>query len=169
MPREGRRKRAERLLSPSPVRAALIAWIATTLLIGCADLPSDETPSGAVRLFLDAMDRSDREPEALREAYALLAAPSRRALQERAHLAASLGGREFQPWEMLVQGRYRQSFQVHEGSSGMRERIEGERATVTVRSDDGERSAEVPLVLEEGRWRVLVEIPPARGHTEEPE
>lgn len=142
------------------MRAAPAACLALVLATACADVPSDETPSGALRLFVDAMERSDAEPEALRDAYALMAAPSRRALQERAHLAASLGGREFQPWEMLVRGRFRRSFAFRDRA--MREEIHGDRATVTVRGEDGTHSAQVPLLLESGRWRVLLEIPPAR-------
>ncbi|MCA9607942.1 MAG: hypothetical protein KC619_20170 [Myxococcales bacterium] len=142
------------------MRAPPAACLALILLTACADVPSDETPSGALRLFVDAMERSDGDPEALRDAYALMAAPSRRALQERAHLAASLGGREFQPWEMLVRSRFRRSFAFRDRA--MREVIDGDHATVTVRSEDGQRSAQVPLERENGRWRVLVEIPPAR-------
>ena len=44
----------------------------------------------------------------------------------------------------------------------MRSVIAGDHATVTVLSEDGQRSAQVPLERENGRWRVLVEIPPAR-------
>lgn len=144
------------------MRAVTIAWVLSLLGSGCADVPSDETPSGALRLFVAAMERSEGDPDALREAYALMAPSSRRALQERAHLAASLGGREFQPWEMLVRGRFRRSFAFGDGARAMRERIHGDRATVTVSAEEGARSARVPLVREDGRWRVLVEIPPAR-------
>jgi len=131
-------------------------------MVACSSAPSDETPEGAVRLFLDAMERSEREPEALREAYALLAGPSRLALLERAHLAGSLGGRQFDPWEMIVRGRSRRSFAIREGVSGMRASIDGDEATVTVSEDDGEQRARIPLLREDGRWRVLIDIPPAR-------
>lgn len=142
------------------MRAACLSLIALAA-VGCTEAPSDDTPSGALRMFLDAMERSERDPEALRDAYALLAAPARHALQERAHLAASLGGREFQPWEMLVRGRFRRRFTARE-SHGMEERVDGHEATVIVRGDDGQ-VARVPLVLEEDGWRVMVAVPPARG------
>ena len=131
------------------------------LAIGCSEVPSDETPSGTVALFLDAMDRAERDESALRDAYVLLAAPTRRALAERAHLAGSLGGREFAPWEMIVRGRYRRSFAPREDAAGMREAIDGERATVTVTGEDGQ-SARVPLVREDGRWRIVIDVPAAR-------
>lgn len=137
-----------------PVLALIIA--------SCSSAPSDTTPSGTVRLFLDAMERSNGDPEALGEAYALLSAPTRRALAERAHFANALGGRRFEAWEMLVQGRFRLNFAPARGSAGMRERIEGEQARVTVTSADGSRRAEIPLVREDGRWRIALSIPPTR-------
>jgi len=143
------------------VRAALLSLTIALAAAGCTEAPSDDPPSGALRMFLDAMERSDRDPAALREAYALLAAPARHALQERAHLAASLGGREFDPWEMLVRGRFRRRFATRE-SRGMEERIDGDEATVIVRGDDGQVSR-VPMVREEEGWRVVLAVPPARG------
>ncbi len=159
-------KRRRRIVLVRCVRWRSLTLVSVVLwalvAAGCSDASTDETPAGAVRLFLDAMDRSEREPDALREAYALLASPSRRALLERAHLAGSLGGRHFDPWEMLVRGRARRTFSVREGTSGMRASIHGDEATVTVSEDDGERRATIPLVLENGRWRLVVDIPPAR-------
>lgn len=143
-------------------RAALV-WLLLVFAVGCTDEPSDETPSGSLRLFLDAMERSQRDPSALRDAYRQLAAPTRRALAERARMAGSLGGREFHPWEMIAPGRYRQSFTPAEGSRGMRESIDGTEATVTVSDEDGTHRAEVPLVLEDGHWRIVLELPPVRG------
>jgi hypothetical protein len=140
------------------------AW-ALALAMGvaaCSDAPSDDTPRGTVRLFLQAMERSERDPSALEDAYRLLARPTRRALMERAHMAGSLGGREFQPWEMLVRGRYRQTFTPRRGGRGMRESIEGDRATVTVTASDGERRAEIPLLREEDGWRIVIDMPPLR-------
>jgi hypothetical protein len=127
--------------------------------IACSDVPTDETPRGAVRLFLSAMERSEHDDEALREAYALLSAPTRRDLQERAHLATSFGADQLEPWEMLVRGGFRQTFTPAPGSRGMRERIDGAEATVVVRNEAGDRRAEVPLVRESGRWRVVLTLP----------
>jgi len=136
-----------------------LGMILLLLSVGCSDAPTDETPSGTMRLFIGAMDRAQQDEIALRDAYVLLAAPTRRALLERAHLAGSLGGREFQPWEMLVRGRYRQSFTPREGSGGMRESIDGDTAIVVVQDDDGAHTARVPMVREDGRWRIAIEIP----------
>ncbi len=137
--------------------------LALVLASGCSDVPSDETPRGALRLFLAAMERSAHDPEALRDAYALLSAPTRRALAERAHDAETLGADGLEPWQMLVRGRYRQTFTPAAGGRGMREEVDGDHARVTVTSQDGSRHAEVPLVLEDGRWRIVLPIGSARG------
>src|SRR5688500_7094446 len=85
--------------------------------VGCEDVPTDETPRGALRLFLAAMERSERDPRALEEAYALLSTPTRRELAGRAR--ATLGGERLQPWDMLVRGRFRLTFTPAPGSRGM--------------------------------------------------
>lgn len=131
---------------------------AALALAACSDEPTDATPSGAVRLFLAAMERSEHDPDARREAFELLARPTRRALAERAHTAGTIGGRDFHPWEMLVRGRYRQTFTPRRGGRGMEEAIDGDTATVTVTSDNGARTARVPLVWEEDGWRIVIEL-----------
>ena len=142
-----------------------IAWalgLALFALAGCSDEPTDDTPTGAVRLFLQAMQRSADDPSALEDAYRLLARPARRALAERAHAAGALGGREFAASEMLVRGRFRQRFTPRPGGRGLTESIDGDRATVTVIAEDGDRRAEIPLVREDGGWRIVLELPPVR-------
>ncbi|GAB5541681.1 MAG: hypothetical protein SangKO_014410 [Sandaracinaceae bacterium] len=140
-------------------------WVIAALAFscfGCTEAPSDDSPSGAVRLFLEAMARAEHDPAAVEEAYALLAEDSRRALSERAHLASSLGGRPLEPWDMIVRGRFRQSFIPARGGRGMRETIDGNAATVIAENEEGDRRAEVHLVLEEEGWRVILDLPPAR-------
>ncbi len=144
-------------------RRMLIVLALLASASACSDVPSDQTPRGALRLFLSAMERSEHDPDAQREAYALLSASTRRALAARAHDAETLGADGLEPWEMLVRGRYRQTFAPARGSRGMRERIDGDRARVVVTSEDGSRRAEVPLVREDGRWRIVLPITSARG------
>ena len=130
-------------------------------LLACTDTPTDETPSGALRLFLEAMDKSDWDAEARKDAYDLLSRRAREGLAERARMANTLSGRSFEPWEMLAQGRFRLRFAPRR-QGGMVERIDGDRATVVVTgSRDGER-AEVPLVREAEAWRVDLDLPPLR-------
>lgn len=143
-------------------RAVVLVSLLGPWVPACSDAPTDETPSGTVRLFLQAMERSDEDPAALEDAYRLLAQPTRRALMERAHLASSLGGRQFRPWEILVRGRYRQVLVPRHGPRGMVESIEGDRATVTVSAAGDGGAAEVPLVREADAWRIVIDIPPLR-------
>lgn len=143
------------------------AWL---LLLGCSTAPTDTDPHGSVQLFLDAMERSRDDANALREAYGLLCASTRRALTERARFAESLGGARLEPWQMLARGRFRQTFVPAPGRRGVRSEIEGDRATVVYTNEQGDRRAEVPLVLEEGRWRIVLNLPPVRpGESTEPE
>lgn len=145
-------------------RVALACLAAGALACGstaCSSTPSDETPSGALQMFLDAMLRSDWDQSALREAHELLSPDAREALQQRAAMANALSGRALEPWQMLTQGRFRLRF-APRAEQGMVERIDGDRAVVIVTgSRDGER-AEVPMVLEDGAWRVDLQIPPMR-------
>jgi hypothetical protein len=138
--------------------------LAVALATACSPAPPDETPTGALRLFLRAMERTGTDPAALEEAYALLDVRARQALEQRARDASALAnGREFAPWEMLAQGRYRVRFGYAEYGS-MREHIDGERATVTVVGTNGRDRAEVPLVRETGHWRVVLDVPTAAPH-----
>jgi hypothetical protein len=141
-------------------RVAFLVAAAALCVSACAPAPSDETPLGALRMFLRAMERSSDDARALEEAYTLLDTEARDALTARARDASALAnGREFAPWEMLAQGRYRVRFPYAEYGS-MRESIDGERATVTVVGTDRRSRAEVPLVREEGHWRVVLRVPP---------
>jgi hypothetical protein len=141
------------------MRVAITIAALGMLFAACAPAPSDETPLGALRMFLRAMERSSDDARALEEAYALLDTPARDALVARARDASALAnGREFAPWEMLAQGRYRVRFPYAEYGS-MREAVEGDRATVTVVGTDRRSRAAVPLVREDGHWRVVLRIP----------
>jgi hypothetical protein len=133
--------------------------------VACSSAPTDETPSGALRLFLAAMDRGALEPSARREAYQLLSTPARRRLRERSELATALAGRDFHPWDMLAEGRYRLRF-APKSAGGMRERVSGERAVVIVTGAREGQVAEVPMRQERGRWRVDLTIPPVREEEE---
>jgi hypothetical protein len=145
-------------------------WLLLTVACvgACTPAPSDTTPTGALRMFLRAMEQTSSNERALEEAYGLLDLHARDALGERARDASALAnGREFAAWEMLAQGRYRVRFAYAEYGS-MRERIEGERATVTVLGTDGRSRAEVPMVREDGHWRVVLVVPAPAPRDEGP-
>jgi hypothetical protein len=131
---------------------------------------ADETksPVATVRHFLEVMDRSGADEGALKEAYRLLDSSAREALADRAERATTLAGRRFEPWQMLAQGRFRLRF-APASPRGMRERVQGERAMVTVNGAQPGQSAEVPLVLEQGQWRIALPIPTMRSEPRQPE
>lgn len=125
------------------------------LVAACSDAPSDTTPAGALTLFLEAMDRGAHDDTSLADAYRLLCGEAREALTHRAREATALGGgRDFEPWEMLAQGRFRPHFTPHT----MRERVQGDTATVIVTGVQAGERAEVPLRREDGHWCVVLAL-----------
>ncbi|MGF1466780.1 MAG: hypothetical protein ACFCGT_11665 [Sandaracinaceae bacterium] len=143
-----------------PPRALVVASALALAPSGCRSQP-DDGPVAVVKRFIAVMEEANRFPDARADAFALLDRDSRIALAERAHQATALGGRELTPWEMIVEGRFRLNFQPRRGRAGFREVRDPQhpdRATVVVRGP-GDRSAEVPLVREEGRWRILLGVP----------
>jgi hypothetical protein len=128
------------------------------LAFGCGAEPTDRTPEGAVRRFLDAMSRTGWDSAAREQAYRLLAPETREELRARAKRTSSLTGRSFEPWDMLARGRFRLRFTPRE-QGGLRAEVEGDRATVEVRGAKPTQRAEVQLVREEGAWRVALGLP----------
>ena len=139
------------------MRVLIVLMLGVLVLGGCSDEPTEQTPEGALRLFLDAMDRSQWDKDALHEAYDLLSPAARARLEQRAERGSSLASRELEPWEMLAQGRFRLRF-APKRRDGMETNMGEGRATVVVHGDDGQR-AEVPMVEEDGDWRVDLRLP----------
>jgi hypothetical protein len=143
------------------MRRALLAR-GLSMLLACATFGAcsanepDKNPVEVLAHFLEAMDRSAHDEAALRDAYALLDESARRELEARAERTSSLAGRNFAPWEMIAQGRFRLRF-VPAEHAGMRASVAGDDAWVHVKSEDG-RKADVPLVREHGAWRVKLEL-----------
>lgn len=144
-------------------RACLVLGL--MLVAACSSTPTDATPKGALTLFLNSMQRGSYDPDGLRAAYELLDASSRGALADRARLSGALSnGREFQPWEMLVRGRFQLRFSPEPG--GLTETITGENAVVTIRGAHASEVARVPMKREGGRWRVALDLNEAHLQTE---
>jgi hypothetical protein len=147
------------------VRSRSGSWLfvsATLLAFGCGPAVHDDSPVSTVRHFLEVMDRSGDEESALADAYQLLDSGAQAALARRAERASTLSGRAFKPWQMLVRGRFGLRF-APTSPGGMHERITGDRAVVTVIGDQPGEHAEVPLVREQGKWRVALTLPPMRN------
>lgn len=133
----------------------------------CGDAEDERTPSVVLEDFLETMDRSATSEDALAEAYALLDPADQRALSARAEQAELLTGRDFEPWQMLAQGRFRLRFAPAE-RAGMKSEIKGDAAVVRVVSEDGRSRAEVPMVRHQGRWRVRLGVSSATRERTEP-
>src|SRR6185369_3533326 len=114
------------------------------------------------RLFVEAMERSEGDRHGLEDAYRLLSLPTRERLVSRARQAAALGAAERQPWEMLVEGTAHLRFSPRPG--GFREQAtdDPDHVIVLVTGAGEGESASLPLVHEEGGWRIELEVPEAR-------
>ena len=96
--------------------AAFVAAVSAVLMavlpvfgacINESDTHDDDSHS---RRRLSAMERSQWDSEARRDAFELMSSESRAGLSDRAEMTNALGGRRFEPWEMLAQGRFRLLF-----------------------------------------------------------
>lgn len=123
---------------------------------GCRRAPED-TPEIALTEWVTAMNASRSDIEARQRAYERLSLAARASLTDRAARASQLSGRDLHPWEMLAPGRFAMRFAFD--PDGLSTRVEGDRATVTARGQQGDR-ADVPMVREGGHWHVDLVLPP---------
>jgi hypothetical protein len=144
-----------------------IAGIATIgALSACQRKPPDLTPEGAVRELLDRIDRIETDPTETRAVYDLLSSQTRQNLIERARRASTTSGRDIPPQDMLAPGRFSLRFEPRK----MHTRVADDRAVVDVTGIDPETDrAEVPCVLEDGRWRIEIPLPPLTPVERRPE
>lgn len=128
--------------------------------MACAESEAD-APVEALTRFLTALDRGNVHAGARQESYAMLDREAQAHIAERAHRAALVTGRDWEPWEMLAPGRFRMRFTPAE-HSGMRATVTGDRARVEVRDRDGRSRAEIAMVHQDGAWRVQLPVPAPR-------
>lgn len=130
-----------------------LAWGA----LGCEREPVDATPEGVVQEFLDRMQRHHGDPQAARAAYELLWSDAQRNLAERAKRASALSGRKLAPEEMIAPSRFTLRFKPKHFQS----QIVGQFAVVTVLGEDpATQRHDIRCVVEDERWRVVLELPP---------
>ena len=108
-----------------------------------------------MRLFIEKMETSADDPQAMREAYALLGPRARANLKERAERASRGQGKRFEPHEMLAEARFGLRFRT----KSMATRIEGEEASVEILGESPDEKATVKCVRENGAWRVELDLP----------
>src|ERR1041384_2782814 len=137
-------------------RLALFSALAALLLLpGCEEEGSDSDPERLVAEFIARMQRARGERKAARAAYDLLWSDARRNLAERAKRASDVAGREIAPEEMLPPSR----FSLNHRPQRYEARIDGDWAEVSVAAENGVVDR-VKCVREDGKWRVVLELPP---------
>lgn len=132
--------------------AATMFW----LLPACEREPVDATPTAVVEEFIERMRGVHGAPERGQLALELVWSEARAALEERAARATAAAGRAVLPAEMLVPSRFSLRFEPRR----MTETTKGSWSRVTVFGNSPEEIAEVHCVLEDGRWRVVLDLPP---------
>ena len=146
-------------MRPRRVALGQALWLLATplfaMLVGCEEEASDGEPERVVSEFIQRMQRVHGERKAARAAYDLLWSDARRNLAERAKRASDVAGREIAPEEMLPPSR----FSLHHKPRHFDMRIDGDWAEVAVTGEDGAVDR-VKCVREDGKWRVVLELPP---------
>jgi hypothetical protein len=142
----------------SIVRRRFVVSVATAVALGfgCQTSPADEGPEAVVEEFVLRMQRVHGDDKVARGAYDLLWGEAKRALAERAKRASDVAGREVAPQAMLAPSRFSLSFVPRRYDA----RIDGDWAIVTAIGETASQRHEVKCVREDGRWRVVLVIPP---------
>ena len=124
---------------------------------GCGRKPPDATADGVAREFLERMERVQGDPRDARAAFDLLSKPAQTSLSDRAKRASAAFGKRMGPEQMLTPSHFFPRFQPRQWTT----RLQGKRALVEVVGlDASSERAEIPCVLEEGRWRIDLQLPP---------
>ncbi len=141
------------------MKAPLVLGLVLGLAAGCGSRAVDSTPVGAVRAFLEAMQRAD-DPHAREEAYRLLCPEAQIALAERARGSAALGGRTFAPWEMISEDRALVRHRPRRSSAYRERPVDGDasRRWVDVADDSGQTRSIGALAVD-GSWCVELTVP----------
>jgi len=140
------------------VRGLAMALVASAALVcaACENDQGDAGPEAVVEEFVDRMQRVHGDPKAARAAYELLWGEAKRGLAERAKRAGAVAGRDVAPESMIAPTRFSLSFVPRRYTA----RIDGDWAVVSITGEVASQYHEVKCVREDGRWRVVLSIPP---------
>jgi hypothetical protein len=136
-------------------REYLSALLLVALMPACEEDAADSEPDRLVAEFIRRMQRVHGDRKAARAAYDLMWSDARRNLAERAKRASDVAGREIAPEEMLPPSR----FSLHRKPRHFEARVDGDWAEVSISSEGGGLDR-VKCVREDGKWRVVLELPP---------
>jgi hypothetical protein len=136
-------------------RLALFVTL-SSIASGCEADPVDAGPEAVVEELVLRLQRVHGDPKAARAAYELLWSDAKRGLAERAKRAGAVAGRDVAPESMIAPTRFSLSFKPRRYTA----RIDGDWAVVSITGDSPSQYHEVKCVREDGRWRVVLVIPP---------
>jgi hypothetical protein len=137
-------------------RRALVCAGAAVMLGACSRRRPDASPEAVVREWIERMQHVHGSLEDARAAYELLSQSAKANLDERARRASAATGRKMEPEQMIVPSRFSLRFVPRQYTS----RVAGERAIVEAVGVDPETErASIPCVMENGVWRVDLQLP----------
>ncbi len=158
-PRAVRPRKLSRMPERSTFALAFFVVGGLLFLLGCEEEPAPQGPQDGpqvvVRELLSRLRRVHGDPQAGEKVAELLWEPARENLAERAKRASAVSGRELMRGEMLAPS-WLSFYLVPERFEWRRQ---GGWAEVQAIAADGQSST-VRCVLEEGEWKVVLELPP---------
>jgi hypothetical protein len=137
------------------------SWLLIPVLLGgstaCHREAVDEAPDRLVQEFIERTKSAYGDPKGARAAFELLWSTAQKNLTERAARASALANRKVAPEEMLALTKLSLRFVPRRYTAA----IQGDMAVVAVSGDNpsGDR-ADIRCVREQGRWRVVIDLPP---------
>lgn len=123
--------------------------------LGCQEHAGDVMPpERVVRELIDRMESVHGDATRARAVYDLLWSGAKENLNDRAARASAVAGRLVRPEEMIVPSQ----FALELTPRSYRSEIRGSSATVRALGDGAEY--DIGCVLEDGAWRVVLDLPP---------